>query len=570
MFAGKKNLVTKRARASATVAAASLTALLVAVPAGAGAQPSGAPSLPPPVGPPASAGATPPAGPPAGPPVLPQHTGPLATVGPVALGLNTAPWDYEYAAPVAKGGGEDVIQELLPGAGIDLMRYGGGSYADYYDWQTNTDIQSCIFDSFSPPASSWPYDTTAPFVGASCDGSDSLSFDQFSAQAKAVGAQSFVTVNYGSGTPALAAAWVAHAKATPGDNVALWEVGNENYGCWEVNNWLSQYPEYFQGYKPNDYVGGVNATCPQAVQGDAAGTQTLATSYAVNARPFLLAMKDADPSAQVGVPWAFGHDVGGAAVPDNSEWNDTVLGQDGDLVSFVDAHYYPFSFYGSTGGTNPSDQEVLQALMTVPSLYQGIRGTLASYDPKAEVVVGETNVSNNETTTVCTPTGALFAAGDVLSWLAAGAESVDWWDMNNYGNSASTCTSPDYGMFSSGAPPFAETPYYGYVLASILAKPGARLSSLATSNPADVVAWQAQLPRGGEAVALLNTNTSAPETVTFGPVPPLVGQLETWSYSAGVQSSTDSEIVQGTTSAMSLAKGLTLAPESLVVLEASH
>ena len=569
MFAGKTNLARSHARARSMATAAGLAALLVAVPAGASAQPSGPPSLPPTVGPlPGPSGL--PAGPPAGLPAVPQYAGPPATVGPIALGLNTAPWDYEYAAPVSQGGGEDVIQTLLPAAGIDLMRYGGGSYADYYDWQTNTDIQSCIFDSFTPPASSWPYDTTAPFTGAACDGHDSLSFDQFSAQAKAVGAQSFVTVNYGSGTPALAAAWAAHAQSTPGDSVALWDVGNENYGCWEVNNWLSGYPEYFQGYKPNDYVNGVNATCPQTVQGDATGTQTLATSYAVNARPFMLAMKEADPSAQIGVPWAFGNGVGGAAVPDNSEWNDTVLGQDGDLVSFVDAHYYPFSFYGSTGGTNPSDHQVLQALMSVPALYEQIKSTLATYDPKAQVVVGETNVSNNETTTVCTPAGALFAAGDVLSWLAAGAESVDWWDMNNYGNTGSTCTSPDYGMFSSGAPPFAETPYYGYVLASILAKPGARLRSLATSDPADVMAWQSRLPRGGEAVALLNTNTSASETVTFGPVPPLVGQLETWSYSAGVQNSTDSEVVKGTTSATSLAKGLTLPPESLVVLEASH
>ena len=47
-------------------------------------------------------------------------------------------------------------------------------------------------------------------------------------------------------------------------------------------------PENFQGYKPNTYtsVNGVseNATCPQMTQGNAAGTQTLATSYAVNAR----------------------------------------------------------------------------------------------------------------------------------------------------------------------------------------------------------------------------------------------------------------------------------------------
>jgi hypothetical protein len=550
--------------------AAGAAALLAAAPAAmANAQPGGPPGQP---GPPGRVGPPGPGGPPAN-PGPPAQPGPPNVVGPIALGLNVAPWDYVYAAPVSRGGGEDVIQSLLPATGVDLMRYGGGSYADYYDWQTNTDIQTCIwgnpYGSFN--GAPFKYDTTAPFQGASCDNTDSLGFDQFSAQAKAVGAQSFVTVNYGSGTPALAAAWVAHAKSTPGDSVALWEVGNENYGCWEVNNWLSQYPEYFQGYQPNNYTSPGNATCPQTVQGAATGTQTLATSYAVNARPFLLAMKDADPSAQIGVPWAFGNDVGGAAVPDNSEWNDTVLGQDGDLVSFVDAHWYPFSFYGAPGqGGNPTDQQVLQALMSVPSLYDQIRSTLGTYDPKAQVVVGETNVSNNETTTVCTPTGALFAAGDVLSWLAAGAESVDWWDMNNYGNTASTCTSPDYGMFSSGSPPFAETPYYGYVLASILAKPGARLAGLATSDPADVIAWQSQLPDGAEAVALLNTNTSSPETVTFRPLRPLVGQLETWSYSAGTQNATNSEIVQGTTAAGSLSGGVTLPAESLVVLEQQH
>lgn len=142
-------------------------------------------------------------------------------------------------------------------------------------------------------------------------------------------------------------------------------------------------------------------------------------------------MKQADPAAAIGVPWAFGADVSGASVPDNTEWNNTVLGQDGRYVSFVDAHYYPFFFGGATGGSNPSDQQVLQALMSVPALLTQIRGELDVYDPGAQVVVGETGVSNNETTTVCTPTGALFAAGDVLSWLAAGAASVDWWDLTS-------------------------------------------------------------------------------------------------------------------------------------------
>ncbi|WP_300602586.1 hypothetical protein [Trebonia sp.] len=473
------------------------------------------------------------------------------------LGLNTAPWDYIYAADTSAGGGVDVIQPLLQAAGITMLRYGGGSYADYYDWQTNTNIQNCL-----------PDDATASFT-SSCAATDSLDFAQFSQQARAIGAQSFVTVNYGSGTPAEAAAWVTQAADTPGQGVALWEVGNETYGCWEVDNELAGPPENYQGYTPNTYttVDGVyeNPTCPQVTEGNAAGTQTLATSYAVNARRFLVAMKAADPAARIGVPWAFGSEVPGASVPDNSEWNNTVLGTDGRLVSFVDAHYYPFYFYGATGGANPTDQQVLQALQQIPSLYGEIRAELNAYDPRASVVVGETGVSNNETTTVCTPVGALFAAGDVLSWLAAGAESVDWWDMNNYGNTTSSCTSPDYGLFTSSSPPAAETPYYGYLLASVLAQPHALLATLGTSDPSDVLAYQSLLPDGKYAVAFINTNTSSAETVTFHA--PLSGTLQTWSYSAGDQNSTNSTIVTGTTAAATVAAGITLPAESMTILQ---
>ena len=85
----------------------------------------------------------------------------------LALGLNTAPWNYVYAANRSAGGGADVIQPLLKAAGIGLLRYGGGAYADYYDWQTNTNIQTCIwgnpFGSFT--GAPFPYDTTAPVQG---------------------------------------------------------------------------------------------------------------------------------------------------------------------------------------------------------------------------------------------------------------------------------------------------------------------------------------------------------------------------------------------------------------------
>jgi hypothetical protein len=56
--------------------------------------------------------------------------------------------------------------------------------------------------------------------------------------------------------------------------------------------------------------------------------------------------------------------------------------------------------------------------------------------------------------------------------------------------------------------------------------------------------------------------------VSFRAAEPLSGQLQTWSYSAADQNATDSNIVKGTTSASSVAHGLALPPESMVILEA--
>ena len=60
-----------------------------------------------------------------------------------------------------------------------------------------------------------------------------LPFANFSTDARALGAQSFVTVNYGSGTPAMAAAWVQKSLAWPARMSPSGSIGNEGYGCWE-------------------------------------------------------------------------------------------------------------------------------------------------------------------------------------------------------------------------------------------------------------------------------------------------------------------------------------------------
>jgi hypothetical protein len=473
-----------------------------------------------------------------------------AQVSPMALGVNTAPWDDALAG---KEAGAFVPQ--LKSAGIRMLRYGGGSYADAYDATTNTSVSAC------PQGGPDAVTPALPPVG--CATSNALDFRAFSAQAAAIGASTFVTLNYGTGTPAAAAAWVREARTVPGPGVGLWEVGNETYGCWEANDWLAQPPTSFTGYVPASGPGAVNPACPQQVLGSFSGTQTLADSYATDVRPFISAIKAAAPDAQVGVPWAFGSDVQGSAVPDSQEWNETVLGTDSSGIGFVDAHYYPFTFSGAAGGSNPSGQELLRSLFYIPGLYEQIQSTLDQYDPSAKVVVGETNVSNSATTVGCTPAGALFAAGDALSWLAAGAQTVDWWDLDNEDNSDGRCGTADFGMFTGSAQP--ESPYYGYELAAALAQPYAKLVALPTSDAADVLSFKSYLPGGKAALAFINTNTGSPEHVTFAaPSTMTSGTLHTLTYS-----SAEPQVTRGSTQGSSLAGGLTLPAESITVLEQS-
>jgi hypothetical protein len=439
----------------------------------------------------------------------------------IGLGLNTAAWDGQYT-----GSGVAAINGFLMQAHIGVLRYPGGSWADEYDWSQNTDIYGCL----NPGGSN------------ACPESDSIDFDTFAQDASQAGAATFVTVNYGSGSPALAAAWVGHARTNPGEQVALWEVGNESYGCWEVNNWLAGYPAYVSGYKPNSTV------CPD--------TQTMANSYAANALAFLLAMKKADPNAKLGVPWAFEpSQASGAGVTNASQWNDTVLGQDGAYVDFVDAHWYPFSDVSGL-----TDSQIVASIGGIPDAMLGIRATLRKHHlDSAVVVVGETNISNQETTLVFQPVAALFAAGNALEWLSQGAVSVDWWDMNNYGSPQTG----DYGMFSSSPPPGnAPLPaYYGYWLASLLTRMG-EVSTLDMAS-SSVFGFQS-VGENRRAVLLINANTAQSATVRVnGFREPTT--LQTWTYTA-TSAALANPILQGILTSQQLRGGLLLPPESVVVL----
>ena len=136
-----------------------------------------------------------------------QPSGSAATgLSAAPLGVNVAPWDGLYAGSAAAA-----VQPMLIAAGIKQLRYGGGSYADLYNWQTNINVGACQQSGESASASA---------STSGCTAQSPLGFAEFSRQAKAIAAESLVTVNYGTGTPAQAAAWVTEAARTAGQNVA--------------------------------------------------------------------------------------------------------------------------------------------------------------------------------------------------------------------------------------------------------------------------------------------------------------------------------------------------------------
>lgn len=138
----------------------------------------------------------------------------LGTLPDTAYGLNSAVWDSQMNVPQ--------VQDLLQQAGVQMLRYPGGSYGDIYNWQDNT----------------------AP-GGYVAPGTD---FDSFMGTVKKIGAQPILIANYGSGTPQEAADWVRYANVTKGYGDKYWEIGNEIYGNgyygsdWETDDHASKSP----------------------------------------------------------------------------------------------------------------------------------------------------------------------------------------------------------------------------------------------------------------------------------------------------------------------------------------
>jgi len=257
--------------------------------------------------------------------------------------------------------------------------------------------------------------------------------------------------------------------------VSLWEIGNEEYGSWEIDNHANPHT---------------------------------AASYASNALGYMQAMKAANPNAQICYDYGMdGNLAPGSGVDNFQQWNSTILSADAADINCADVHWYPIN-----GVPAESVQSIMSLVDNIPAAAAEVHAALTQYDPSAYFVVGETNISQTANAWNEEPVGELFAAANAMEWLSFGAQSVDWWDVHNYGTPTA-----DFGMFSSGSSgePAADTPYppyYGYQLAAKLAVKGAKVGTLLVSTP-NIYGYYSQQPGGGYSVMLVNANPSNGYTI---------------------------------------------------------
>ncbi len=159
------------------------------------------------------------------------------------LGSNIAVWHQPSTFE------NPAVRKLFADAGMGLLRLPGGSASDQYFWNGNGVRRGKVIDKskYNQKDHAWriDYSDWAPgffgFFGfpkdlaktpiqewqGNCTVKDELEF------AKAVGVETLITVNAGTGRPRDAAEWVKWANQKMKYGVKFWEVGNELGGSWE-------------------------------------------------------------------------------------------------------------------------------------------------------------------------------------------------------------------------------------------------------------------------------------------------------------------------------------------------
>ncbi|MGO8760324.1 MAG: hypothetical protein ACLQG3_19590 [Terracidiphilus sp.] len=427
-----------------------------------------------------------------------------STLGPAVtdqiLGMNLAAW-YDVV------GNATAVDGAFAQAGIQAIRWPGGSWSDEYHWTPNSSSTlpfMCENNSSGVPngSTTWGgYSTFAEFVTSIVQGG---SYDLA------------LTADYGTdpactgpGDPTEAAAWVAAAVAD-GIHVSHVTVGNEEYGTWETD--LHTAP-----HNPTTYA---NATV---------------TGYYPD-------IKAADSSTKVGV------DV----EPSYAPWDQDVMSGAKGSYDFVEYHYYP-----ETPGEESDTFLVQKAAQQLTTNIDTIKSELTKWGTSdTPIYVGEIGGPySNPGKQSWSITQGLYAGQVLGEMMNDGVSRLTWWiGFGNCNGQAGNLSTSLYGwqdfgaynVFSDG-PTETACPDAGAIgamsptarafqLFSNVAVTGENvLTPTVVGDTTDVVAYAAT-HSGGTALVLFNRNETVSEPV-------LITLSEETSTSPGVTVETYSKAI---------------------------
>jgi alpha-L-arabinofuranosidase len=366
---------------------------------------------------------------------------PIRTADARWFGLNAAMWDSYYDTPTTVS--------LLNELGTRLIRLPGGSLSDEYHW---------VLDKTGTNTFRW--------------GTSFANFIHVITNA-GVNAQAIITVNYGTGTPQEAAAWVAYCNAATSSTVSLgvdakgtnwqtagywaslraaaplgtddgknflrisrtaplgfkdWEIGNECYGGWETDSNTVAHDPYTYALRATNYIGLMKAVDPTIKIG-AVSTPGEDSSVNNTSHPAYNAREGIYHNGWTPVMLATFNSVG--VTPD-----------------FLVDHFY--SEYGSD-----NDATLLQASANwasdAASLRQQITDYIGAGGTNIELLATENNAdSGNQGKQSTSVVNGLYLADSLAQLMKTEFNSFVWWDLRNGTDTSGDFSASLYGWRTNG------------------------------------------------------------------------------------------------------------------------
>jgi len=307
------------------------------------------------------------------------------------LGTNLALWHDEASLNAPR------LQPLLDLWRPAQIRLPGGSYSNEYYWNGHgvRRADGSLDLSKRAPDGSWAVDYSDYAPGFRVAGEERrLAGYQGEIHVrtqhdfvKRAGAEPFVTVNYGSGDPRMAAEWVRFAKKHD-YGVGYWEVGNELNGEWELGHRLPD------------------------------GSAITGQKYATRYKDYAAAIKAVDPRARIGGP---------ASSDLSADFAEELLQLAGDQVDFISVHAYPVGVQL----TDPAAK--FRCLDDLKPSLDRIRGWINQYQPaRAEAIelgITEWNIKVNEDRDTGDILGGLWSAAWIGEMFREGVSFAHQWDL---------------------------------------------------------------------------------------------------------------------------------------------